>query len=224
MNGIFITGTDTGIGKTYFTLACIRSLQQAGLKVAAMKPIASGAEMVDGKLRNEDALQIQQALNHPIDYELINPYCFEPPVSPHIAAAQVGVTINLELIKQNFDALRKESDFVIVEGVGGWLAPLSENMTVVDLARAISLPVVMVVGIRLGCLNHASLTFNAIKHSGLEFAGWVANCIEPGMLNQQQQIDYITKLTGTVPLAISGWQEELDIELANLVRTPASLY
>jgi len=206
MKGIFITGTDTGIGKTYFTIACIKALQQAGKTVAAMKPIASGAEMIDGALRNEDALQMQQTLDHPVDYELINPYCFIPPVSPHIAAAEAGVEIKLDVIKQRYAELVKDADYVIVEGVGGWLAPLSEQLQVSDLARALQLPIVMVVGIRLGCLNHAMLTAEAIRQSGLSLAGWVANCLEPELEGLDKQIEYLSRHLQMAPLARLGWQ------------------
>ena len=206
MNGIFITGTDTGIGKTYFTLACIRALQEAGIKVAAMKPVASGADMMNGQLRNEDALQIQQALSNDVEYSLINPYCFSPPVSPHIAAAQAGVKIEPDVIKQQFNQLCSDADYAIVEGVGGWLAPISNESSVADLARSFDLPVVMVVGIRLGCLNHALLTAQAIKSSGLGFAGWVANIVEPGLTALDEQIDYLTRTLEMSPMVRIGWQ------------------
>jgi len=212
MNGIFITGTDTGIGKTWFTLACIDALQQAAIKTVAMKPVASGAEPIDGQLRNEDALLIQQRLNDPVDYSLINPYCFAEPVSPHIAAARAGVAIDLQHIQQVYARLTLGAEFVIVEGVGGWLAPLSDESNVADLADVLGLPVVMVVGMRLGCLNHARLTARAIEQSGLKLAGWVANCIEPELLALETQIDYLTKALGTAPLARTGWQQAQPID------------
>jgi len=205
MKGIFITGTDTGIGKTYFSLACINALQQAGIKTIAMKPVASGAELVDGQLRNEDALLIQQALNHAVDYDLINPYAFAPSVSPHIAAAEAGVEIDLQLIQKKYQQLSKGAEFAIVEGVGGWLAPLSTNLTVADMAKAIGLPVVMVVGIRLGCLNHAMLTAQAIVQSGLNLAGWVANDIEAELESADEQVDYLSRSLGMAPLVRLVW-------------------
>lgn len=208
MKGIFVTGTDTGIGKTWFTLACINAMQQAGVKTVAMKPVASGAELIDGQLRNEDALLIQQALNHPVAYELINPYVFALPVSPHIAAAEAGIEIELPRIQTVWQQLTRDTDFAMVEGVGGWLAPLSAKLTVADLAKALNLPVVMVVGLRLGCLNHARLTGQAIEQAGLQLAGWVANCIDPQLPFLEQQIDYLRRTLGMAPLARLAWQQD----------------
>ena len=216
MKGVFITGTDTGIGKTYFTLACIHALRSAGLKVAAMKPVASGAELVDGQLRNEDALQILKALDQVVDYELINPYCFRPPVSPHIAAAELGVEIDVLKIKNSCQLLSENSDYTLVEGVGGWLAPLSDSLTVADLAKALELPIIMVVALRLGCLNHAMLTAQSIKRSGLKLAGWVANWVEPELDALENQIDYLSKQFSMPPIARMGWQSPARIELSKL--------
>ncbi len=216
MKGIFITGTDTGIGKTHFTIACIQALQSAGCRVAAMKPVASGAERINGRLCNEDALRIIEALDHDVDYELINPYCFRPPVSPHIAAAEVGVEIDVSKIKNRCQLLSENTDYTLVEGVGGWLAPLSDSLTVADLASALALPVIMVVAIRLGCLNHAMLTAQSINRSGLELAGWVANCVEPEADAVERQIDYLSRRLSVSPIARIGWQSPAQIELANL--------
>ncbi|MDH5444359.1 MAG: dethiobiotin synthase [Gammaproteobacteria bacterium] len=208
MKGLFITGTDTGIGKTWFTVACIRALQESGLKVAAMKPIASGADMIDGQLRNDDAQQIQQALNYPVKYEEINPYCFSPPVSPHIAAEEAGVDIDLNKIQKLLIDLNTNADFSLVEAVGGWLAPLSEQLTVADLATKLDLPVLMVVGVRLGCLNHAMLTLESIHKSGVVFAGWVANMLEPDLPEMDKQLDYLTRHLEMPPLVQMGWATE----------------
>ena len=200
MKGLFITGTDSGIGKTFFTLAAIHALQQKGIRTTAMKPVASGAELIEGQLRNEDALAIQQAIDHSVPYERINPYCFAPPVSPHLAAAQAHARIDLEVIKMNYHKLIENEQFVLVEGVGGWLAPLSETSTVADLAKVFALPVVLVVGMRLGCLNHALLTAQAIKRSGLQLAGWVANNIDPDCAFIQEQIDYLALHLDSSPI------------------------
>ena len=207
MQGIFITGTDTGIGKTYFTLACIKALQAEGIKTVAMKPVASGAELFDGELRNEDALQIQQALKSTTEYSLINPYAFAPPVSPHIAAARAGVEIDLDYIQHCYTKLCQGSDYVLVEGVGGWLAPLSDELSVADLACTIGLPVVLVVGIKLGCLNHAMLTVQSIRQTGLPLIGWVADCLEPQQESTAEQIAYLQQALQLPPLAVMGWQE-----------------
>lgn len=218
MKGIFITGTDTGIGKTYFTLACINALQQDGIKTVAMKPVASGAKMIDGALRNDDALLIQQALNHDVDYGLINPYVFAAPVSPHIAAAAVGVEIDLQVIKNHYQQLTAEAEFAIVEGVGGWLAPLSRQLTVADMAGVLGLPVVMVVGIRLGCLNHAMLTAELIAQSGLKLGGWVANFIEAGLESVDEQVDYLSRSLGMPPLTRLAWGQASLVSSHELIK------
>jgi dethiobiotin synthetase len=178
MSGFFITGTDTEIGKTYVSSLIIKSLSEDNLKVVGMKPIASGAQLINDRLQNEDALSLMHASNVDASYETVNPYVFEPAVSPHIAAEQAGVEISFDEIKNNYDELNKISDIVIVEGVGGWYAPLSSTTTVADLAAAFKLPIILVVGLRLGCLNHAALTAQAIRQSGLPVAGWIANHVE----------------------------------------------
>jgi dethiobiotin synthetase len=178
MSGFFITGTDTEIGKTFVSSLLIKILVEDGLQVVGMKPIASGANIIDGSLKNEDALSLMRASNVDADYKNINPYIFEQAIAPHIAAEQVGIEIDLEEIKNNFDQLKNKSDVVVVEGVGGWYAPLSDSTTVADLAETLALPIILVVGLRLGCLNHALLTAQAIRQSGLPVAGWVANYVE----------------------------------------------
>ncbi|MDH5660292.1 MAG: dethiobiotin synthase [Gammaproteobacteria bacterium] len=178
MSGLFITGTDTEIGKTFVSSILIKIIAEEGYKVIGMKPVASGAKNVNGILKNDDALSLIQASNVDADYTNVNPYVFEPAVSPHIAAEQAGIEINLDEIKKCFSQLQKKSDVVVVEGVGGWYAPLSTHTTVADLAESLKLPIIIVVGLRLGCLNHALLTVEAIRKSGLSIAGWVANHVE----------------------------------------------
>lgn len=175
MTGLFITGTDTEIGKTFVCSLLIKLLAEEDLKVVGMKPIASGAKIINGVLKNEDALSLIKASNVEADYDIINPYVFKPAVSPHIAAEEVGVEIDLDSINNKVEQLQKNSDIVIVEGVGGWYAPLSLNTTVADLAETLKLPIIIVVGLRLGCLNHALLTAQAIRQTGLPIAGWIAN-------------------------------------------------
>lgn len=202
MPGIFITGTDTGIGKTYVTVTCLDALQQGGVSAVGMKPVASGAQVIDGNLRNEDALLMQAVMKQDVPYELINPYCFEPPVSPHLAAQQAGVDIDLNLIQHHYQQLEKQSELVIVEGVGGWLAPLTQQLSVADMARKLNLPIILVVGIRLGCLNHARLSHIAIKNSGMQFAGWIANHLQSDMQYATEQIEYLTGQFGYSPLFV----------------------
>ena len=178
MTGCFVTGTDTGIGKTRVSAGLLRALAQAGVKSVGMKPVASGAEMTSEGLRNEDALALQRAAALPRDYALVNPYCFAPPVAPHLAAREAGVEIGLDVIRDAYTALCRGAEVVVVEGVGGWQVPLGPGLGLPDLAQELELPVLLVVGMRLGCLNHALLTARAIRADGLTLAGWVANAVD----------------------------------------------
>ena len=176
--GYFVTGTDTGVGKTTVAVALIHALRQRGLRVAAMKPVAAGCEWVEGQLQNDDVMALSVAANVHADPQLVNPYAFVPPIAPHIAAAQAGVEIDMDKIVSAYAALSRAADVVVVEGVGGFRVPLGEHLDTADLAQALDLPVVLVVGMRLGCLNHALLTAEAIAHRGLAWAGWVANVFD----------------------------------------------
>lgn len=177
--GFFVTGTDTGVGKTLVSAALTRALVARGLRAAVMKPVASGSDPTPAGPRNSDALTLMAAANVTAPYEVVNPYCFLPPISPHIAAREAGVNIDLALLRSRFDFLAAASECVIVEGAGGWLAPISDGATMAELAAALSLPVVLVVGLRLGCLNHALLTRESLAARGAVFAGWVANAVDP---------------------------------------------
>ncbi len=199
MSGFFITGTDTEIGKTFVSSLLIKILVEEGLQVTGMKPVASGARNIDGILKNDDALLLMQSSNVDADYINVNPYVFEPAVSPHIAAEQVAVEIDLEKIKKCFDQLQKISDVVVAEGVGGWYAPLSDHTTVADLAETLGLPVILVVGLRLGCLNHALLTVQAIRQSGVPIAGWVANNIEKDFSSAENNIATLQHFLNDLP-------------------------
>ncbi|AOZ50705.1 dethiobiotin synthase [Chromobacterium vaccinii] len=177
--GYFITGTDTEIGKTHSAVELVRSYREQGKIVLAMKPVASGCEILpDGGWWNDDVARLAAATGQ-TDLELMNPYRFLPPVSPHIAAREAGVEIELPRIVDHCRRLREQADIVLVEGAGGWLAPLSDSLFMSDMAQALALPVILVVGMRLGCINHALLTAKAVRDSGLELAGWVANCAQP---------------------------------------------
>ena len=179
--GIFVTGTDTEIGKTVVSLGLMQVLQDRGLRVAGMKPVASGCEVTPDGLRNADALLLQQQSSVELDYVRVNPYALEPAIAPHLAAAAAGVDINLDHIHEVYESLASEVDYVVVEGVGGWRVPLNPHQDVADLALLLGLDVCLVVGMRLGCLNHALLTATAIEDCGCHLAGWVANQLPPGM-------------------------------------------
>ena len=213
--GLFITGTDTEVGKTRVTVALIAALRARGLHVAAMKPVASGAERdACGRLVNGDALALQSAIGGGLDYEQINPYVFEPPIAPHLAAEEAGVGISLGHLRAQAQALAAEADIVVVEGVGGWAVPLDEEHAVADLARALGWPVILVVGLRLGCLNHALLTAQAVEAGGSTLAGWVANTIDPAFDRMAGNLRTLTArlsapLLGHLPFAPDAAPEQL---------------
>lgn len=203
MKGYFITGTDTEVGKTFVTVGLIESLNARGVRAVGMKPIASGCEPTADGLRNDDALRIRAASAIRLPYELINPFSFEPPIAPHIAAEKSGTEITVEAIVANCRQIAEEAEVVIVEGVGGWEVPISDRLGMPDVAVALGLPVILVVGIRLGCINHALLTASAIRNRGLELAGWVANHVEPGTDEQAAIVSAISQrinapMTGSV--------------------------
>lgn len=178
MKGYFVTGTDTGVGKTRVAVALIHALRAQGLRVVGMKPVSAGSE--PGEL-NEDVVSLMQAANVDADIQDINPYAFADPMAPHIAAEQAGVRIELSVIHDAFLRLAARADVVVVEGAGGWRVPLNECEDMAMLAQRLELPVVLVVGLRLGCLNHALLTAESIQRLQLPWAGWIGNHIDPTM-------------------------------------------
>lgn len=172
---LFVTGTDTEVGKTWATLGLMARLQSQGLRINGMKPVASGCAGPAGRLRNADATLIQARSSRRVSYEQVNPYAFAEPIAPHIAAAKAGVSIDIQVLDQAFHALAAGTDAVIVEGAGGWRSPLAANLQASDLAHRWGLSVVLVVGLRLGCINHALLTAESIQAAGLPLAGWLGN-------------------------------------------------
>lgn len=177
----FVTGTDTGVGKTHVACKLIADFVAQGYKVVGMKPVAAGEDFVNGSWVNDDVLKLEAACNVKAPRQLINPYSFKQAIAPHIAAEKVGINIEINVIKQAFDALTKLADVVIVESAGGFLVPLNNDETTADLAAALNIPIILVVGIKLGCINHSLLTVEAIKSRNLQLHGWVANQIEPNM-------------------------------------------
>lgn len=175
----FITGTDTGVGKTLVSCALIHAFKARGLKVAGMKPVASGSERTAQGLRNSDALALQRAANVAADYATINPYCFEPAIAPHLAARQAGVAIEMAALHQAYRTLVAQAQVVVVEGAGGWRVPLAPTGYLSDFPEAEQMDVILVVGLRLGCLNHAVLSAEAIKSGPCRLVGWAANLIDP---------------------------------------------
>jgi len=207
----FITGTDTGVGKTYSTVALMRYFKAKGLSVVGMKPVAAGCEWVEGQLKNEDALLLQQNSSVALQYQEINPYTYESPVSPHLAADKNPVKINN--IVQGFEHLKTKADVVVVEGAGGWFAPLNKEEDIADLAKALQIPVIMVVAIRLGCINHARLTFQAIQTTKMACAGWLAVCVDPDMSLQAENINTIKQKISAPLLGILPYLEEINFDV-----------
>ncbi|CAD6545473.1 dethiobiotin synthase [Paraburkholderia sabiae] len=205
---LFVTGTDTEIGKTLVSAALLRGFVREGLRATAMKPIAAGATLVDGVLHNEDADQLDAAANVLLPPEIRTPFMLKEPAAPHIAAAHENVALDMTRIVEAHAQAVQMADVVVVEGVGGFRVPLTDAHDTADLAFALNLPVVLVVGMRLGCISHALLTAEAIAARGLPIVGWVANRVDPAMLFPDENIDalrarldrqYNAPLLGIVP-------------------------
>jgi len=210
MKGAFITGTDTDCGKTEIALALMDALRKRGLSVLGMKPVASGCKHTRKGPRNEDAQRLRAQGSSELSYDLVNPYAFEPPIAPHIAAGQAGLEIELETIRGSAERLARLCDFLVVEGVGGWRVPLGPSLSVSDLPRALDLPVILVSGIRLGCINHSLLTAESIRASGARLAGWVANQIDPDMLVHDENLATLAALIDAPCLGVVPWMVSPD--------------
>jgi dethiobiotin synthetase len=200
----FVTGTDTEIGKTLISGALLHALGQTGVRAAGMKPIAAGAELRDGVWHNEDVDFLHAAAPLKLPRELTTPYLLRTPAAPHIAAALECVAIEPLRIVSAYEQVRAQAEAVVVEGVGGWRVPLTNSYDTSDLARQLGLPVILVVGLRLGCINHALLTAEAIAARGLKLAGWVANTVDPTMGHADGNVEAIAArlnapLLGRVP-------------------------
>ena len=230
---LFVTGTDTEIGKTFVSCALLHGFKRAGLRAAAMKPIAAGAFEREGQWHNEDADQLDAAAGVALPPEIRTPYLLKAPAAPHIVAVHEGVSLDIERIVQCHSEAMKRADIVVVEGVGGFRVPLDGMHDTADLARALASPVVLVVGVRLGCISHALLTAEAIAARGLRITGWVANVVDPAMLYPDENIaavrtwlerEYDAPLVGVVPHIAPASPERaaahIDIEgLLTMLRT-----
>lgn len=201
--GLFITGTDTGVGKTVVASGLVRLAASFGQRVVGLKPIASGAERAPDGLRNEDALALAAESSVLLPYALTNPLCFAPAIAPHIAAAEAGVAIALHELAAWYATATAQADLAIVEGAGGWRVPLHPEGFLSDLPEQLGLDVLLVVGLRLGCLNHARLTLEAIERSGrCRYVGWVGNRIDPAFDRLGANIATLGRLLGGPPLAV----------------------
>ncbi len=210
--GFFVTGTDTGVGKTRVAVAILHALAGAGARVAGMKPVASGCALVNGRLINDDARALQAASSVKLTADEVNPYAFAPAIAPHVAARRAGVVIDLSRLVAGFEQLAARADSVVVEGAGGWLVPIGEARTMADLAAALRLPVILVVGMRLGCINHALLTAEAIAASGQLLAGWVANDAQPPMEERAASLAALAERLRAPCIADLGWGVEANRE------------
>ena len=201
--GLFITGTDTGVGKTVIASGLVRLAAGSGRRVVGLKPVASGAERTPDGLRNEDALALAAESPVQLPYALTNPLCFEPAIAPHIAAAEAGVAIAVPDLVAWYARATAQADLAIVEGAGGWRVPLHPEGFLSDLPEQLGLDVLLVVGLRLGCLNHARLTFEAIERSGrCRCVGWIGNRIDPAFARLGENLATLTRLLGGPPLGV----------------------
>jgi dethiobiotin synthetase len=223
---LFVTGTDTGVGKTRVAAGLCRVFALRGERVAAMKPVAAGCMRTAVGLRNVDALVLQAAMNVRASYDDVNPYSFEPAIAPHLAAAEAGVSFDFELLDRAYARLQLQSDIVLVEGAGGWLVPLDAEHSMASLAVRWQLDVLLVVGMRLGCLNHALLTVEAVELRGLRLAGWIANCIDPTFERAGDNVAWLReRLTapclGVLPFAPDADADAVSRRLTAPSPTPA---
>ena len=201
--GVFITGTDTGVGKTVVAAGLVRLAARQHRRVVGLKPVASGAFRTADGLRSDDALALAAAGSVPLPYELVNPYCFEPAIAPHLAAADAGVPVRLTRLVDWYRQASRNAELAFLEGAGGWRVPLHPEGFLSDLPEQLGLDVILVVGLRLGCLNHARLTSEAIGHSGrCRLRGWIGNRLDPGFARLDDHLATLARLLGAPALAV----------------------
>ncbi|MDP3778320.1 dethiobiotin synthase [Methylotenera sp.] len=214
----FIIGTDTNVGKTYVASALVRHFAKAGYQTIGMKPIASGCEQTpDGDLLNDDVLALSTASNVVAPLDMTNPYRFSPAIAPHIAAEQAGEIIDCEKIKQAYHELTQLAEVVVVEGAGGFLVPLNRQETLADLAVTLNIPMILVVGMRLGCINHALLTVEAIKSRGLTLAGWVANQVDAEMPVFEENLASLQQRIAVPCISVVRWQNDVNFNADSFI-------
>lgn len=210
----FITGTDTDVGKTFVAASLLMAAKERGLTTAALKPVAAGCEKTPEGLRNADALLLQSVITQTLYYEQVNPIALESAIAPHIAAQHEKRSLSADRLAGFCRGVLNTADFTVVEGAGGWRVPINPAETLADLAKALRLPVILVVGVRLGCINHALLTVEAIRHDGLTLAGWVANCIDADMSALQENIQSLGARIPAPCLAVIPWLGARDLAAA----------
>ena len=218
MSAYFITGTDTAVGKTWATLALMAALQNKGEVVVGMKPVASGCQDTSAGLRNDDATRILKQSSsrgdQTINYKTVNPYAFEQAVAPHIAAELAGVVIDIEKIASEFNTLKETADSLLVEGIGGWYVPLGENTMLADLVSRLGLPVILVIGLRLGCINHALSTVRAIEADGARLHGWITSQLVPDYVCLNETMTTLQTPISAPLLGSLTYTKHFDVEIA----------
>ncbi len=219
----FVTGTDTGVGKTLVTAGLLRSLRESGVTVAGMKPVAAGAIAGPEGRANEDALLLQAEASERHSYATVNPWLFEPAIAPHIAAAEAGVVIDTDRIVSAHESLRASAEVVLAEGAGGFLVPLDARRSFAELPGLLGMEVLLVVGLRLGCLNHALLTAEAIAARDYRLAGWIGNCIDPAFARRDANIATLTERIAAPCLGIVPWLTDASVAAAVAALPAAAL-
>ena len=206
---LYVTGTDTDVGKTIVSAALLKAFNKISLSTVAMKPIASGCSTIDGKLFNQDALLLQANASVKLEYDIVNPVALEPAIAPHIAAQEAGVELSAQILADYAQPIiNQKVDLALIEGAGGWFVPLNKKETLADFAKLLDVSVVLVVAIRLGCINHALLTVSAIEQQGLRLAGWVANLCDPSETiskREQENIEMLQNKIQAPLLAVTPW-------------------
>lgn len=213
----FVTGTDTDCGKTYATCALLRAAQTAGFTSVGLKPVAAGGLEQDGKLRNEDALALMEASSIQLSYQEVNPFCLREPLAPHIAAKREGRSLGLSQVAGiTRGSLMQRVDLVLVEGAGGWRVPLNDREFLSGLAKELQLPVIMVVGLRLGCLSHAFMTAEAIRNDGLRLAGWIGSQVDPDMSAMEENLETLKGRFAAPCLGVLPYSQSPDLSLLDV--------
>ena len=210
--GYFVTGTDTGAGKTWASIALMQAFQKKGYSSCGMKPIASGGSLCNDEMVSDDAILLIEASTCPAPYELTNPVCFETPSSPNIAADLEGRPIRLKQIMEAYKKILGHADRVIVEGIGGWRTPCLNSEGMATMVKEMQLPVILVVGMRLGCINHALLTQEAILADGVGYAGWIANCVAPDYLHTDKNLEYLRSHIKAPLLGVIPYRQQRSME------------
>ncbi|ORU93508.1 MAG: dethiobiotin synthase [Cycloclasticus sp. symbiont of Bathymodiolus heckerae] len=212
----FITGTDTDVGKTYISTLLVKGFRERGCRVSGFKPVAAGAKFLDGEFKNEDALELMQEASVNFPYRIVNPYCFEQAIAPHIAAEQEGVEVEMPCIQAAYAKHVEQSELVIIEGAGGWMVPLNKVMGFDDLALAVGAPVILVVSLKLGCINHALLTESAILHKGCRLVGWIANEQKSGFKERDENLEALQQRMKSAYLGLVDHQAASSFSQRNI--------